>query len=102
MQLLGTATWHVPYVSLYRATCNAAGCVEFADARSDIPMLRDGDHLSEEGASSCDVLSNPVGGAVVRASHLFNLLLHCRRRRDSFHRDRLMPALAMQRRGDLR
>jgi peptidoglycan/LPS O-acetylase OafA/YrhL len=31
-----------------------------------------------------------------------NPLLHCRRRWDSLHRDRLMPALAMQCRGDLR
>ena len=50
MQALGTATWHVPYVSLYRATCDAEGCVEYADARNNIPLMRDGDHLSEEGA----------------------------------------------------
>lgn len=50
MQVLGAGTWHVPYVSLYRATCGADGCLEFADARNDIPILRDGDHLSKEGA----------------------------------------------------
>jgi hypothetical protein len=51
MENLGTATWHVPYVSLYRATCDEDGCVEYAGAKNDIPLLRDGDHLSKEGAT---------------------------------------------------
>lgn len=50
MAMLGTAKWHVPYVSLYRATCDAKNCTEYADGTDDIPLLRDGDHLSKEGA----------------------------------------------------
>jgi len=51
MQSLGTSTWNVPYVSLYRATCDSKGCAEYADSGKDIPLMRDGDHLSKEGAA---------------------------------------------------
>ena len=39
-----------PIRLVYRATCDAEGCVEYAEARNNIPLMRDGDHLSEEGA----------------------------------------------------
>lgn len=51
MQTLGTTTWNVPYVSLYRATCDERGCAEYADPGEAIPLMRDGDHLSKEGAA---------------------------------------------------
>ena len=42
--------WHVCYASLYRASCSKGQCLEFADDKQEVPLLRDADHLSEEGS----------------------------------------------------
>jgi len=52
-QMLSMAvnTWHVPYISLYKATCNGEGCVEYADVAHAIPLMRDGDHFTDFGST---------------------------------------------------
>jgi hypothetical protein len=50
MRNLAEGTWHVEYVSLFQATCGNDSCLEYADDKNEIPLLKDGDHLSEEGA----------------------------------------------------
>jgi peptidoglycan/LPS O-acetylase OafA/YrhL len=50
MQNLAENSWHVLYVSLYRATCQSDRCLEYADERDGIPLLKDEDHLSEAGS----------------------------------------------------
>jgi len=47
---LAANTWHVPYVSLYQALCDAAGCTEYADSEHTVPLLFDDNHFSKEGA----------------------------------------------------
>lgn len=42
--------WHVPYISLYQTICNKDSCTEYADAAHKVPLMADGDHLSEAGA----------------------------------------------------
>lgn len=51
MQSLAANSWHVPYVSLYRAICGPSACAEYADADHTIPLMSDTDHLSQLGAS---------------------------------------------------
>jgi peptidoglycan/LPS O-acetylase OafA/YrhL len=51
MQSMADNTWHVPYVSPYQAICNSEGCVEYVDATREIPIVHDGDHLTEEGSA---------------------------------------------------
>jgi peptidoglycan/LPS O-acetylase OafA/YrhL len=46
MAAMGKNTWHVEYVSLYRAICQNGTCMEFADASRTIPVLLDQGHLS--------------------------------------------------------
>jgi peptidoglycan/LPS O-acetylase OafA/YrhL len=65
MQRLAAETWHVPYVSLYQAICGADGCVEYADATREIPLMGDTDHLSPLGASV--VVRGLVDKGVLRA-----------------------------------
>ena len=50
MAALAQSTWHVPYVSLYRALCDNEGCTAFADAAHTIPLLADSNHFSTEGS----------------------------------------------------
>ena len=50
MQNLAENSWHVLYVSLYRAACQSGRCLEYADEQDEIPLLKDGDHLSEAGS----------------------------------------------------
>jgi len=50
MRNLAENIWHVAYVSLFQATCESDTCLEYADDKDEIPMLKDGDHLSEEGS----------------------------------------------------
>jgi hypothetical protein len=50
MQSLARNKWHVPYVSLYQAICDGDSCIEYADGEHRVPLLRDGDHLTEEGS----------------------------------------------------
>jgi peptidoglycan/LPS O-acetylase OafA/YrhL len=50
MQNLAENSWHVLYVSLYRATCQRDRCLEYADEKDGIPLLKDEDHLSEAGS----------------------------------------------------
>jgi peptidoglycan/LPS O-acetylase OafA/YrhL len=50
MRNLAENTWHVEYVSLFQATCGRDSCLEYADDKNEIPLLKDGDHLSEEGS----------------------------------------------------
>jgi peptidoglycan/LPS O-acetylase OafA/YrhL len=47
---LAQNAWHVPYISLYQATCDVDRCVEYADAQNQIPLLTDTDHLSPDGS----------------------------------------------------
>jgi peptidoglycan/LPS O-acetylase OafA/YrhL len=51
MQSIATSMWHVPYVSLYKATCNREGCVEYADAAHEVPLMKDGDHFTDSGSA---------------------------------------------------
>jgi peptidoglycan/LPS O-acetylase OafA/YrhL len=51
MQSLAVSTWHVPYISLYKATCNREGCIEYADARHEVPLMRDADHFTDSGSA---------------------------------------------------
>ena len=50
MRNLAENTWHVDYVSLFRAACESDRCLEYADDKNEIPLLKDQDHLSEEGS----------------------------------------------------
>jgi peptidoglycan/LPS O-acetylase OafA/YrhL len=50
LQNLAENTWHVEYVSLFQATCESDRCVEYADDKNETPMLRDRDHLTEQGS----------------------------------------------------
>jgi peptidoglycan/LPS O-acetylase OafA/YrhL len=50
MQHLADSTWHVRYVSLYRAICGADGCLEYADGAQTIPLMSDTNHLDRFGA----------------------------------------------------
>jgi peptidoglycan/LPS O-acetylase OafA/YrhL len=50
MRNLAANRWHVSYVSLYQATCERGRCLEYADEKDGIPLLNDGDHLSEDGS----------------------------------------------------
>jgi hypothetical protein len=47
---LAANTWHIPYVSLYKATCNDGDCTEYADAAHTVPLMFDADHLSQAGS----------------------------------------------------
>ena len=51
MQSLNASTWHIPYISLYQATCNQEGCLEYADSAHEIPLMRDGDHFTDDGSA---------------------------------------------------
>lgn len=50
MRNLAENRWHVCYASLYRATCENGRCLEYADETKGIPLMTDGDHLSESGS----------------------------------------------------
>jgi len=50
MRNLAEHTWHVDYVSLFQATCGRDSCLEYADDKNEIPLLKDGDHLTKEGS----------------------------------------------------
>lgn len=47
---LALNTWHIPYVSPYKATCNEEGCTEYADAEHSVPLLFDEGHLTQAGS----------------------------------------------------
>ena len=51
MQTMAATTWHVPYISLYQAICNNEGCVDYADAAHDIPLMNDIGHFNEFGSA---------------------------------------------------
>lgn len=51
MQNLAENKWHVSYASLYQATCDSDGCLEYADEKNGVPLLKDGDHLSQVGST---------------------------------------------------
>ncbi|MFZ1086424.1 MAG: SGNH hydrolase domain-containing protein, partial [Terracidiphilus sp.] len=51
MASLAVNTWHTSYLSLYKATCNRDGCLEYADSAQEIPLMRDGDHFTDYGSS---------------------------------------------------
>ena len=47
--------WHVPYISLVRMFCpgkprDSFACQTYTDPQHSIPLLIDGDHLSNEGS----------------------------------------------------
>jgi hypothetical protein len=50
LESLAEDSWHVIYVSLYKAICNDGVCTEYADAGHTIPLMFDTDHLSEAGS----------------------------------------------------
>lgn len=52
LQDLAANTWHVPYVSIYKAICDQGNCQEYAGADQQVPLLTDGDHFSRQGALS--------------------------------------------------
>src|ERR1017187_1726656 len=45
------ATWHVTYISLYKAICSKEGCTEYADSGNRVPLMYDTNHLSSAGSS---------------------------------------------------
>jgi hypothetical protein len=51
MQSLAAGQWHIPYISLYKATCREAVCTEYADEAHEVPLMRDGDHFTEQGSA---------------------------------------------------
>jgi hypothetical protein len=51
MQSMDANTWHIPYISLYKAICDQQGCIEYADSAHEIPLMRDGDHFTEYGSA---------------------------------------------------
>jgi len=51
MQTMAAHAWHVPYISLYQAICNGEGCVEYADAAHEVPLMNDEGHLNEFGSA---------------------------------------------------
>jgi hypothetical protein len=50
MRNLAENRWHVFYASLYQAACESNRCLEYADEQNGIPLLKDADHLSEDGS----------------------------------------------------
>jgi peptidoglycan/LPS O-acetylase OafA/YrhL len=50
MEELAANTWHVPYLSLYKAICNNGVCAEYADEAHQVPLMFDADHLSVPGS----------------------------------------------------
>jgi len=50
MENLASSRWHVSYVSLYQATCQSDRCREYADDQNEVPLLKDQDHLTEDGS----------------------------------------------------
>jgi len=50
MQRLAATEWHVPYVSVYQATCGSGACTEYADQAHDVPLMNDSDHFNEPGS----------------------------------------------------
>jgi hypothetical protein len=51
MGRLAANTWHVPYISLYQAICVEGSCAEYADAAHLVPMMTDGEHLTDAGSA---------------------------------------------------
>jgi peptidoglycan/LPS O-acetylase OafA/YrhL len=50
MRDLAENSWHVCYASIYKATCGGDRCIEYADEKNGIPLMRDEVHLSGEGS----------------------------------------------------
>jgi peptidoglycan/LPS O-acetylase OafA/YrhL len=50
MREMAENRWHVPYISLYQATCTGDHCFEYADGQKEVPLLTDTDHLSKPGS----------------------------------------------------
>jgi peptidoglycan/LPS O-acetylase OafA/YrhL len=50
LEKLAVSTWHVPYVSLYKALCHQDICTEYADTAHTLPILTDTDHFTEPGS----------------------------------------------------
>jgi len=50
MRNLANNSWHVCYVSIYRATCEGGRCVEYADEKNGIPLMEDEVHFSAGGS----------------------------------------------------
>lgn len=51
MRKLAENTWHVCYASIYRATCQAGRCLEYADEKNGVPLMLDEVHLSKDGSA---------------------------------------------------
>jgi peptidoglycan/LPS O-acetylase OafA/YrhL len=47
---LALNVWHVPYISLYSATCKNSSCTEYSDAAHKTPLMFDVGHLSGPGS----------------------------------------------------
>ncbi len=45
------AEWHVVYLSPWRESCGSGHCLQYADEHSEVPMLTDTNHLTNEGAA---------------------------------------------------
>jgi hypothetical protein len=45
-----TASWDVPYISLFQAICGSGNCIEYADPEHKVPLMFDEDHLTLEGS----------------------------------------------------
>ena len=50
MRNLAENSWHVFYASPYQATCESDHCLEYADEKNGVPLMKDGDHLSQDGS----------------------------------------------------
>jgi hypothetical protein len=45
------ARWNVMYLSPWQESCRSGHCLQYADEHSEIPMLTDTNHLTNEGAA---------------------------------------------------
>jgi peptidoglycan/LPS O-acetylase OafA/YrhL len=61
MTSLAQTTWHVPYLSLYRAICPNGSCKEFVDPKHSIPLLIDTGHISPDGSEFvCEIMKSSI------------------------------------------
>jgi hypothetical protein len=50
LRTLALNVWHVPYISLYSATCDNRGCTEYSDQAREAPLMFDTGHLTGPGS----------------------------------------------------
>jgi peptidoglycan/LPS O-acetylase OafA/YrhL len=51
LRALAKDTWHVHYISLIQASCEADACMEYSDAQKRLPLMFDTNHFSDDGSA---------------------------------------------------